>query len=106
MESLSFEETKSAASFGSSFGKWNMRRLATYSIFAATVLLAPGIVTARDSEPGKASFGKCQACQAVGTRAKDKLGPELKGLIGPDALETTAVGTSGQNLAACDEEAA
>jgi len=106
MESLSFDGTKSAARFGSSFGKWNMRRLATYSIFAATVLLAPGIVAAQDSETGQASFGNCQGCQAVGTGPKEKLGPEFNGLIGPDASETAAAGTIGRNLAACAEEPA
>ena len=83
-----------------------MRQLATYSIFAATVLLAPGIAAAQDSAAGKPSFGKYQACYVVGAGAKNKLGPELNGLVGPDALETIAAGTSGQNLAAYAEEAA
>jgi cytochrome c2 len=108
MESLSFDGTKSAARFDSSYRKWNLRRLATYSIFAATVLLALGIAAAQDSEAGKASFSNCQACRAVGTGAKNKLGPELNGLVRPHALETIAAGTPGQNqnLAAYAKETA
>ena len=83
-----------------------MKRLATYPIFAAALLAVPGIAAAQDSTAGKASFGKCQVCHAVGAGANNKLGPELNGLAGPDALETIAAGTSGQNLAAYAEEAA
>ena len=59
-----------------------MERLAAYSIFAAAFLAAPGIAAAQDSATGKVSFGKCQACHAVGPGAKNKLGPELNGLVG------------------------
>ena len=76
-----------------------MKRLATYPIFAAALLAVSGIAAAQDSAAGKASFGKCQVCQAVGAGANNKLGPELNGLAGRDALET-------QNLAAYAEEAA
>jgi cytochrome c len=79
--------------------RWNVKRLATYPIFAAALLAVPGIAAAQDSAAGKASFGKCQVCQAVGAGANNKLGPELNGLAGRDALET-------QNLAAYAEEAA
>ena len=59
-----------------------MKRLAAYSIFAAAFLAAPGIAAAQDSATGKVSFGKCQACHAVGPGAKnlsstDWLGAEL-----------------------------
>ena len=84
-----------------------MKRLATYPIFAAALLAVPGIAAAQDSAAGRASFlGKCQVCHAVAAGANNKLGPELYGLAGPDALETIAAGTSGQNLAAYAEEAA
>ena len=84
-----------------------MKRLATYPIFAAALLAVSGIAAAQDSAAGKASFlGKCQVCHAVAAGANNKLGSELNGLAGPDALETFAAGTSGQNLAAYAEEAA
>jgi len=84
-----------------------VKRLATYPIFAAAHLAVSGIAAAQDSAAGKASFlGKCQVCHAVAAGANNKLGPELYGLAGPDALETIAAGTSGQNLAAYAEEAA
>ena len=84
-----------------------MKRLATYPIFAAALLAVSGIAAAQDSAAGRASFlGKCQVCHAVAAGANNKLGPELNGLAGPDALENFAAGTSGQNLAAYGEEAA
>ena len=85
-----------------------MRRLATSSIFAATIPLALGIAAAQDSAAGQASFGRCQACHFVGAGAKNKLGPELNGQVRPGALVTIAAGTPGQNqnLAAYAEETA
>ncbi len=37
---------------------------------------------AGDAEAGKGVFRKCQACHAVGEGAKNKLGPELNGIVG------------------------
>src|SRR5260370_39450709 len=82
MESPSFDKWKSAIRIDSGDGRWNVKRLAAYSIFAAAFLAAPGIAAAQDSATGKVLFGKCQACHAVGPAAKNKLGPELNGLIG------------------------
>jgi len=81
MESPSFDKSKSAVRIDSGDGRWNVKR-AAYSIFAAAFLAAPGIPAAQDSATGKVSFGKCQACHAVGPGAKYKLGPELYGLVG------------------------
>jgi cytochrome c len=62
-----------------------VKRVAAYLIFAAALLAAPGIAAAQDSAAGEASFGKCQACHAVGAGAKNKLGPELNRLVGRKA---------------------
>jgi cytochrome c2 len=35
-----------------------------------------------DPEAGKKVFRKCQACHAVGEGAKNKVGPELNGIVG------------------------
>ncbi|WP_370638345.1 cytochrome c family protein [Aurantimonas sp. VKM B-3413] len=37
---------------------------------------------AGDPEAGKSVFRKCQACHAVGEGAKNKIGPELNGIVG------------------------
>ena len=62
-----------------------MKRLATYVIFAGALFAVPGIAAAQDLAAGEASFHKCQACHAVGVGAKNKLGPELNGLVGREA---------------------
>jgi cytochrome c len=51
-----------------------------YAILTAALLAEAGPGAAQDSAAGKVVFGKCQACHAVGTGAKNKLGPELNGL--------------------------
>ncbi|WP_102958697.1 c-type cytochrome [Mangrovicella endophytica] len=37
---------------------------------------------AGDAEAGKKVFNKCKACHAVGEGAKNKIGPELNGIVG------------------------
>jgi cytochrome c len=62
-----------------------MKGAAFYVILTAALLAESGAAAAQDSAAGKASFAKCQACHAVGTGAKNKLGPELNGLAGRKA---------------------
>lgn len=58
-----------------------------------TTLAAIGILTALalpalasgDAAKGEKVFNKCKACHAVGEGAKNKVGPELNGLIGRPA---------------------
>jgi cytochrome c len=55
-------------------------------MFASALFAMPGIAAAPDLAAGEASFRKwCQACHAVGVGAKNKLGPELNGLVGRQA---------------------
>ena len=54
-------------------------------MFAGALCAVPGIAAAQDLAAGEASFRKCQACHAVGVGAKNKLGPELNGLVGRQA---------------------
>ena len=56
-----------------------------YVILTAALLAESDVAPAQDSAAGKAAFGNCQACHAVGTGAKNKLGPELNGLAGRKA---------------------
>jgi cytochrome c len=66
---------------------------ATYIVIAAAIAAGAGAAilaeaesaAAQDSAAGKGSFAKCQACHAVGTGAKNKLGPVLNGLAGRKA---------------------
>lgn len=49
------------------------------------VLLVLGAAGARadgDAEKGAAVFKKCTACHAVGEGARNKVGPELNGIVG------------------------
>jgi len=52
-------------------------------VVAAGVLLAlPTVASAQDAAAGKKVFNKCTPCHAVGPGAKNKVGPELNGLVG------------------------
>src|ERR1700741_4712114 len=62
-----------------------MKGAAFYVILTAALLGESATAPAQDSAAGKAVFGKCQACHAVGADAKNKLGPELNGLAGRKA---------------------
>ena len=71
----------------------NVKRLATYFMFAGALFAVPGIAAAQDLAAVEAFFHKCQACHAVGVGAKNKLGPELNGLVGRQAGSTEAIST-------------
>jgi len=51
-----------------------MKGAAFYVILMAALLAESDAAPAQDSAADKAVFGKCQACHAVGTGAKNKLG--------------------------------
>ena len=49
----------------------------------ATLAAAP--VAAADATAGEKVFRKCMACHAVGDGAKNKVGPQLNGIVGAKA---------------------
>jgi len=65
---------------------------------------------AQDAAAGEAVFKRCAACHAVGEGAKNKVGPELNGLIGrvagtaPDYSYSEAMTTAGAGGLAWTEE--
>lgn len=59
-----------------------MRKL----VMAVAVIAAlPSAASAQDAEAGKAVFKKCLACHAIGEGAKNKVGPQLNGIVGRKA---------------------
>ncbi|MCQ8780845.1 c-type cytochrome [Mangrovibrevibacter kandeliae] len=61
-----------------------MRR--TAPVIAAALLVASGVSVAAqtvgDADAGKKVFNKCRACHDIGPAAKNKIGPELNGIVG------------------------
>lgn len=54
------------------------------SVLAATALLAltASALAEGDPEAGEKAFKKCSACHVVGVNAKNRVGPELNGIVG------------------------
>lgn len=55
-------------------------------MIAGTALLALTAQASAEGDPAKGEkvFRKCQACHAVGADAKNKVGPQLNGVVGRD----------------------
>ncbi|WP_417718718.1 c-type cytochrome [Salipiger sp.] len=51
-------------------------------LLPATAALAESHAMAGDAAKGEKVFRKCMACHAVGADAKNKVGPELNGVVG------------------------
>jgi len=52
-------------------------------VVAAFIVIAlPAGASAQDADAGKKVFKKCAPCHAVGPGAKNKVGPELNGIVG------------------------
>lgn len=49
--------------------------------FACVIVVSPAWA-AGDASKGEAVFKRCTACHAVGEGAKNKVGPELNGIVG------------------------
>lgn len=57
----------------------------TAATLAAFVALAPAAQAEGDAAAGERVFNKCKACHAVGADAKNKVGPQLNGIVGAPA---------------------
>jgi len=81
-----------------------MNRLIVAAGALLSLTLANGAFAqgAGDPEAGKKVFRKCMACHAVGEGAKNKIGPELNGVIGekPAAVEGYSFSPAFQEWAA------
>src|SRR5688572_28614674 len=66
-------------------------------VVAAGLLAAlPAVASAQDVEAGKKIFtSKCGVCHAIGPGAKNKLGPELNGIVGRPAASVAGFKYSG-----------
>jgi cytochrome c len=54
-------------------------------VAAGLALALPAVASAQDAENGKKLFTKCAPCHAIGPGAKNKVGPELNGIVGRKA---------------------
>ncbi len=57
------------------------------SLVAVVVCLMSVTANAQDLDAGEKVFKKCKACHAVGEGAKNKVGPQLNGIIGTEAAK-------------------
>lgn len=57
-----------------------------FSAVAAVALLMSGsaALAEADLKAGQKVFKKCKACHAVGEKARNKVGPQLNGVVGAD----------------------
>jgi cytochrome c len=58
------------------------KNMLRWVVAAGLMLALPTVASAQDAEAGKKVFTKCAPCHNVGPGAKNKVGPELNGLIG------------------------
>ncbi|MEO3427411.1 cytochrome c family protein [Pelagibius sp. CAU 1746] len=59
-----------------------MRRLKITVLATALACFATPALADGDAEKGEKVFRKCKACHAVGEDAKNKVGPQLNGIVG------------------------
>ena len=80
-----------------------MRTLTALTLAALVSLAAlPGARADGDAAAGEKVFIKCKACHMVGPDAKNRVGPELNGVIGrvPGTLDTFAFSTAMKDFGA------
>jgi len=56
-------------------------------VAVGALIALPAVASAQDAEAGKAVFKKCAPCHSIGPGAKNKVGPELNGILGRKAAE-------------------
>lgn len=54
-------------------------------VAVGALIALPAVASAQDAEAGKAVFKKCAPCHSIGPGAKNKVGPELNGILGRKA---------------------
>ncbi len=59
------------------------RMTAALAVLAATAVAAPALAEG-DAEEGEKVFRKCKACHMVGEDAKNRVGPQLNGIVGAE----------------------
>lgn len=56
-----------------------------FALAAGLMMVLPTFASAEDVANGESVFKKCKACHAVGADAKNKVGPQLNGIVGRKA---------------------
>ncbi|SDT90996.1 cytochrome c family protein [Stappia sp. ES.058] len=62
-----------------------MKRLMLLAGAAVLAMSANAIAAEGDAAAGEKVFRKCKACHAVGEGARNKVGPQLNGIVGREA---------------------
>lgn len=81
-----------------------MRRL-TLALAAIAALAAQPALAEGDAEAGKKVFNKCKSCHMVGDDAKDRVGPQLNGIVGAAVASRDGFDYSDALIAKKDEGA-